>query len=308
MVFIALVGLDFSGRDTIATWLQTQKGFQRIAIDQTWRQNAVTTDLTSAVVLQEGWIKRPWFLLVGVKSGTMVRFERASKVAHRSPISLDLPSFITADDLSLYGHPTTSLSSSLATSLTLQPTLQAPVQELFDLSGLTIVNNYTTLEDLWAYLEKIDLEDGERLRPGWDRYFMTLASLASLRSNCMKRRVGCILVRDKRIVSTGYNGTPRGMTNCNQGGCARCNKGEERGGALNMCLCLHAEENALMEAGRERVGSSSILYCNTCPCLNCAIKIVQSGVSEVVYNLAYAMDEVSAKILKEGGVVLRRLG
>lgn len=111
-----------------------------------------------------------------------------------------------------------------------------------------------------------------------DTSIQTLASLASMRSNCMKRRVGAILVRNKRIVATGYiyplylhvsihyhitfcfsyNGTPLGLTNCNEGGCARCNGLQER----ESCLCLHAEENALLEAGRERV-SGATLYCNT---------------------------------------------
>jgi dCMP deaminase len=77
----------------------------------------------------------------------------------------------------------------------------------------------------------------------------------------MKRRVGAILVRNNRILSTGYNGTPRNLTNCNQGGCSRCNGGASE--AYEECVCLHAEENALLEAGRERVGDGAVLYCNT---------------------------------------------
>jgi dCMP deaminase len=80
-----------------------------------------------------------------------------------------------------------------------------------------------------------------RLRPSWDSYFMSLADLAARRSNCMKRRVGCVLVRGARVISTGYNGTPRGATNCNEGGCPRCNAGEGSGHSLSNCLCLHAE-------------------------------------------------------------------
>jgi len=98
-------------------------------------------------------------------------------------------------------------------------------------------------------------------------YFMLLAELASLRANCMKRRVGCVLVVDSRVVSTGYNGTPRGLRNCADGGCARCNGRVSCGVALDECLCLHAEENALLEAGRERASSGplgGVLYCNTC--------------------------------------------
>lgn len=119
---------------------------------------------------------------------------------------------------------------------------------------------------------------------------MTLSSLAARRSNCMKRRVGCVLVRSKRVISTGYNGTPRGLDNCNEGGCARCNSASEGGVGLSTCLCIHAEENAMLEAGRERVGGGAILYCDTCPCLTCAIKIVQVGVVEVVYAEGYSMD------------------
>ena len=95
----------------------------------------------------------------------------------------------------------------------------------------------------------------------------------------MKRRVGCVLVREKRVISTGYNGTPRNLKNCNQGGCrysdvsytnmqlimlgSRCNGGHGSGVALSTCLCLHAEENALLEAGRERIREGSTLYCDT---------------------------------------------
>jgi dCMP deaminase len=87
---------------------------------------------------------------------------------------------------------------------------------------------------------------------------------------------------------------------------------------VNECLCLHAEENALLEAGRDRIGDDSVLYCNTwvshgvrlilarCPCLRCSVKIVQTGVREVVYNQSYSMDEASAMVLQEGGVLLRQ--
>ena len=136
------------------------------------------------------------------------------------------------------------------------------------------------------------------LRPAWDTYFMKLANLAASRANCMKRRVGCVVVRDCRVIATGYNGTPRYMTNCNQNGCPRCNDGED---SLHTCLCLHAEENALLEAGRDRVGKNAILYCDTCPCLTCSVKIVQTGIKEVVYSNSYRMDEQSLQVLKDGG-------
>jgi dCMP deaminase len=122
----------------------------------------------------------------------------------------------------------------------------------------------------------------------------------------MKRRVGCVIVREKRVVSTGYNGTPRGMTNCNEGGCPRCNSASRAGADLSTCLCLHAEENALLEAGRDRIGGQAILYCNTCPCLTCSVKITQVGISEVVYNHGYLVDTKTAEIFAESGVRLRQ--
>lgn len=142
------------------------------------------------------------------------------------------------------------------------------------------------------------------LRPDWDSYFMKLATLAASRSNCMKRKVGCVIVRDRRVIATGYNGTPRNLTNCFNGGCPRCNGGGSS--ALHTCLCLHAEENALLEAGRDRVGPNAILYCDTCPCLTCSVKIVQTGITEVVYSQTYRMDEASFQVLREARVKIRQ--
>ena len=82
-----------------------------------------------------------------------------------------------------------------------------------------LINPTSSLNELYEALARLNLLDEERLRPSWDQYFMQLASLAARRSNCMKRRVGCVLVRERRVISTGYNGTPRNLQNCNQGGC-----------------------------------------------------------------------------------------
>ncbi|KIM32063.1 hypothetical protein M408DRAFT_326761 [Serendipita vermifera MAFF 305830] len=220
----------------------------------------------------------------------MVRLARAGDVS--------LEQLVEEHDTLMYG-PGLGLDG--------QPSLHGHYA-LRKLAHLTIVNSSTTLEQLWAALDALDLPNTERLRPRWDTYFMTLASLASQRSNCMKRRVGAILVRYNRILATGYNGTPRGLTNCNEGGCPRCNGKAKSGEALDECLCLHAEENALLEAGRERVGDGdgAVLYCNTCPCLRCSVKIVQIGVREVVYNLAYSMDAAAADVFIAAGVTLRQ--
>jgi dCMP deaminase len=202
----------------------------------------------------------------------------------------NLEDFVREDDVLVYGD------TDEYTSFTL------PLCQLNENVKLQILNSFDNIPDLHAYLDRLNLLDPSRLRPSWDSYFMTLASLAAQRSNCMKRRVGAILVRDHRILATGYNGTSRGLTNCNEGGCPLCNDIT----SPLQCICLHAEENAILEAGRERIGMSAVLYCNTCPCLKCTIIIIQAGVKEVVYELSYKVDEESAKRFEEAGVKLRR--
>lgn len=90
---------------------------------------------------------------------------------------------------------------------------------LINRAEVRLVNSTSSLRHLHTALKDLDLANEQRLRPSWDQYFMQLASLAAQRSNCMKRRVGCVLVREKRVISTGYNGTPRNLRNCNEGGC-----------------------------------------------------------------------------------------
>lgn len=180
-----------------------------------------------------------------------------------------------------------------------------PVHDCMEQGDLLIMNNYSDLKVFHLHLESLNLTHSERMRPSWDTYFMLLAELAARRSNCMKRRVGAMLVKHQAIISTGYNGTPRNTKNCNEGGCLRCNSNMAEGQNLDQCLCLHAEENALLEAGRERA-QGSILYCNTCPCLSCAKKIVQAGIKEVIYAASYHMDDKTKNLFKEAGVLLRQ--
>jgi len=264
-------------------------------VTRNWCQNFVTQDLRTEQMIQM-FIKRPFFMLVSIDGPILDRFRRAN--THRAGVSLD--AFILASDADVYGLKSDRHRQNDKNENT-QVEYPSPLHGLQKYATLHVANNFDTVTAFRSHLDDINLLDADRLRPSWDSYFMTLASLASMRSNCMKRRVGAILVRNKRIVATGYNGTPVGLVNCSEGGCARCNGSREQ----ESCLCLHAEENALLEAGRERV-SGATLYCNTCPCLTCTVKIVQTGVKEVVYNLSYKVDDASAKIFQDAGVILRR--
>lgn len=124
------------------------------------------------------------------------------------------------------------------------------------------------------------------MRPTFDTYFMKLAELAASRSNCMKKGNGAIITKDNRVVSTGYNGTPFGLLNCNEGGCKRCNDNVSQGIDLDKCLCLHAEESAVMEAGRSRCMGAT-LYTTSYPCQLCTKMIIQGGIVRIVYNKPY---------------------
>jgi dCMP deaminase len=314
-MFIGLCGGICSGKRTCAQYLVDHHGFTRLYLQKSsdqsadehtfqtvgdlidfvttrWMQRWVTTDVHSEGVLDD-LERRPFFILISVDAPVSVRWKRfqkrleASNRSNSSSEALSLEEFLLKSDEHLY-----SASSGLL--------------PLISRATIRLLNTSSSLAHLYASLGKLDLTNEDRLRPSWDQYFMQLASLAAQRSNCMKRRVGCVLVREKRVISTGYNGTPRGLKNCGEGGCPRCNGGQGSGVGLATCLCIHAEENALLEAGRDRIREGAILYCDTCPCLTCSIKIAQVGISEVVYSQGYSMDGETAAVFKEAGVHLRQ--
>lgn len=163
----------------------------------------------------------------------------------------------------------------------------------------TFNNDFVEIEQFYGSqsLAGYDFADLTIVRPQWDKYFMQLAHLVSKRTNCMKRAVGCVIVQDFRIVATGYNGTPFGMENCNKGGCDRCNSMTKAGIGLDQCLCMHAEENAVIESGRAKA-SGGIAYVTTYPCLMCAKKLVQAGIVRIVYDRDYDMPITKAFFAK----------
>jgi dCMP deaminase len=145
-------------------------------------------------------------------------------------------------------------------------------------------------------------------RPGWDEYFMAIARVVASRSNCVKRKVAAVITVDRRIISTGYNGTPRGVRNCNEGGCPRCNAFAEGGTRLDECLCSHGEENAITQAAYHGVSvRGGTLYTTFSPCLTCTKMIINAGITEVVYNADYPLGGVALELLREAGVKVRRV-
>lgn len=149
-------------------------------------------------------------------------------------------------------------------------------------------------------------------RPSWDQYFMDIAQMVAKRSNCSTRQVAAIIVRDKRIISTGYNGTPRGTKNCDEGGCARCwartNGTVAAGTQLDECTCSHGEENAIVQAAFHGVAiNSTTLYTTFCPCLQCAKMCINGGIKEIVYAAEYPLNDTARNLLQEAGIELRKI-
>lgn len=230
------------------------------------------------------------FTLLGIDADPKIRFSR-SKERGRENAARTLEQFMEEERKELDS--------------------QNPTQQQLNATGrladLTVPNN-GTLEELHKNLDEILSPLMSRFaRPSWDEYFMNIAKVVALRSNCMKRKVAAIIVKDRRVVSTGYNGTPRGARNCNEGGCPRCNTMAESGTALEECLCCHGEENAITQAAYHGTSlKGATLYTTFSPCLLCTKMIINSGIQEVVYNLEYPLNERAQSLLKECGVLLRR--
>ncbi len=173
----------------------------------------------------------------------------------------------------------------------------------------TMITNNGTLRQLEkALTERLKQVLKNVKRPSWDRYFMHIARHVASRGNCLKRKVAALIVKDGRIISTGYNGTPRNTKNCFEGGCPRCNAVGPSGQGLGDCYCSHGEENAIVQAAYHGISiKGSTLYTTFCPCLLCTKMIINAGVIEVVYNQDYPLAGPAQKLLIEAGIKIRKI-
>jgi len=147
----------------------------------------------------------------------------------------------------------------------------------------------------------------QQTRPDWDTYFMDICHVVAKRSNCSRRQVAAVIVSDKRLISTGYNGTPRGITNCYEGGCPRCAGDAESGSDLEACICCHAEENSIVQAAYHGISvAGGTLYCTISPCLLCTKMIINAGIQEVVYEDEYRFSEQARALFVEAKIACRQ--
>ncbi|OEH80233.1 putative deoxycytidylate deaminase [Cyclospora cayetanensis] len=244
--------------------------------------------------------KRPIFLLLAVDAPLLCRLRRSG--------TQDVSAFLAHEDRLMFGSDAEKESHGIYACMR-----QADAIVLGD----------RDLASLEKKLSALDIVNPERRRPSWDAYFMRLASLAASRANCLKRRelcarrfIGLVLSSDlastraasflQPLVSTGYNGTHSAAVNCLDGGCERCSDPTVHAGRqLEACSCIHAEANALLEAGRERCLGGAI-YVTLLPCLSCAKLTIQAGIKRVVYAEAYDTQSGSLELLRNAGLEVYR--
>jgi dCMP deaminase len=237
--------------------------------------------------------KRKDFMLISIDAPVSVRFERMQSRAKVEDAALKtIENFKLNEEREMSKDPT-----------------QQQLHKVIKMADVTI-NNDKEVEELQSKIDKVLTNWTPKLqlpRPNWDQYFMNIAREVSSRSNCIKRKVAAIVIKDKRIISTGYNGTPRGTKNCNEGGCARCNSYATGGTKLDECTCSHGEENAIVQASYHGISlKDAIIYTTFSPCLTCSKMIINSGITEVVYNVDYPLADTAKNLLKEAKIKLRQ--
>ena len=145
-------------------------------------------------------------------------------------------------------------------------------------------------------------------RPSWDSYFMQMAQVVAGRSTCLRRQVGAVMVKDKQILSTGYNGSPSGLQHCDEIGCLRQSLGVPSGERHEICRAVHAEQNALVQAAKHGVAiTGADLYTTHQPCVLCTKLLINAGITRVIFTHSYP-DQLAVNMAKEAGLKLIKFG
>jgi dCMP deaminase len=148
------------------------------------------------------------------------------------------------------------------------------------------------------------MSDNPNIRPSWHTYFMGIADLVATRSTCTRRKVGAILVKDKRILTSGYNGAPSSITHCKETGCLRERLNVPSGEKHELCRGVHAEQNAIIQAANHGISvKESVLYCTNQPCSICAKMIINAGIKKVYYKDGYN-DPLAEEMFEQAGIEL----
>ncbi len=145
-------------------------------------------------------------------------------------------------------------------------------------------------------------------RPDWNEYFMRMAELAAERSTCIRRKVGAVLVKDRRVLATGYNGAPKNLPHCEETGCLREQMNVPSGQRHEICRGVHAEQNLIAQAAVYGVKTKgATVYCTDQPCIICAKLLINAGIKEIFYKTPYN-DEFTDKLLEQSSIIHKCLG
>ena len=145
------------------------------------------------------------------------------------------------------------------------------------------------------------------MRPTWDEYFLSIAKVVSGRSTCLRRQVGALIVKDKRILTTGYNGAPRGLVHCRETGCLREQAGAQSGTTHELCRGLHAEQNAILQAALHGVSiDGGVIYSTHQPCVLCTKMVINAGLWAIYFVEPYP-DPLAQKLLEEAGILTQKM-
>ena len=144
-------------------------------------------------------------------------------------------------------------------------------------------------------------------RPSWPEYFMGITKMVARRTTCLRRAVGAILVKDRRILATGYNGAPAGLRHCEEVGCLRENQSVPSGTRHELCRGLHAEQNVIIQAAYHGIPiAGATIYCTNKPCVICSKMIINAGIKTIIYEEGYN-DALADQMLAEAGLEVVRL-
>jgi len=332
-MIIGLTGENCAGKDTVAEHLK-RKGFYYLSLSDVIRDELATEgkQITRENLIAKGNELREKFGPAVLAARTIAKIEGSKNyavISIRNPAEVSelakTPNFhlihVTASANVRFermkargreGDPKT-LEGFMALEKAEYASADKNKQQLSQVMKLASkkIENESDLAHLYESMDKTLGEISSEFkssRPSWDEYFMSIAKIVSSRSNCIKRHVAAIIVKDKRIVSTGYNGTPRGTRNCSEGGCRRCNAFADAGTKLDECVCSHGEENAIVQASYHGISiKDATIYSTFSPCLTCTKMIINAGLKEVAYNEAYPLSEVSLGLLKEAGIMVRQV-
>lgn len=142
----------------------------------------------------------------------------------------------------------------------------------------------------------------EGIRPSWDEYFMEITKVVAARSTCLRRQIGAVIVKDRRLLSTGYNGAPSGLAHCDEIGCIRTDKQVPSGERHELCRGLHAEQSAVVQAAMYGVSiKGATIYSTHQPCSSCTKIIINAGITRIVYQYSYP-DKLAEQLIAESGI------